>query len=250
MDKALKNTLTNNPDARAPAQPLDDGTRVLMRLAKADRFNTWMADAIRPFVGEKVLEIGSGIGSLTKKLLPRQSYTCTDINPFHLEITRRLTENRPYLEVSYLDLNDISQFTKARRSFDTVVCINVIEHLEDDLGAVNNISSLLEPGGRAVILVPRGQAFFGTLDELVGHKRRYSKDMLVGLARKTGLTVERIIPYNRVSTVFWVLNGQVLKKRSFGGFQVYMMNLLTPLFRRVDRFIPSPSLSYLAVFRK
>ena len=246
----MKNSHALKPKKQAPVPGLDEATRALMLMAKADRFNTWMADAIRPFVGERVLEIGAGVGALTKKLLPRQSYTSTDINPFHLEITRRLTENRPCLEVSYLDLNDISQFTQAGRSFDTVICVNVIEHLEDDLGAMGNISRLLEPGGRAVVLVPRGQAFFGTLDEMVGHKRRYSHKRLVSLARKTGLTVERIIPYNRVSTVFWVLNGRILKKRSLGEFQVHAMDFLTPVFRRIDRFIPSPSLSYLAVLRK
>ena len=246
----MKQSFTEYSQKHMCARPMEDGTRVLFRLARADRFNTWMADAIRPFVGERVLEIGSGIGSLTKKLLPRQSYTCTDINPFHLEITRRLAQNRPYLEVSYLDLNDVSGFRAENRSFDTVVCINVIEHLEDDQGAVKNIARLLDPGGRAVILAPRGQKFFGTLDELVGHKRRYSKHSLIHLAREAELTVEHIIPYNRVSTLFWIINGQVLKKRNFGGFQVFMMDLLTPVFRRIDPYIPSPSLSYLAVFRK
>ncbi|MBI9075431.1 MAG: class I SAM-dependent methyltransferase [Desulfatibacillum sp.] len=246
----MKKSQSEYTSQTAYVREAEAGTRVLMRLARADRFNTWMADAIRPFVGDRVLEIGSGIGSLTRKLLPRQSYTCTDINPFHLEVTRKLTQNRPYLEVSYLDLNDISGFMEDDKSYDTVVCINVIEHLEDDQGAVCNIARLLEPNGRAVVLAPRGQGIFGTLDELVGHKRRYSKTMLIRLAREAGLEVEHIIPYNRVSTVFWILNGQVLRKRNFGGFQVFIMDLLTPVFKRIDRFIPAPSLSYLAVFRK
>lgn len=228
----------------------DLGSQVLLRLSKADRFNSWMADAIRPYVGENVLEIGSGIGNLTKKLIPREHYLCTDINPFHLEITKKLTKNRPYLKVSYLDLTDLSGFDQNKEKFDTVVCINVIEHLDDDEKAVNNIARLLEKKGRAVILVPRGQKIFGTLDELVGHKRRYSKQMLVDLAKKSGLTVEKILPYNRVSTIFWVINGQILKKKNFGRAQIFIMDLLTPVFRRIDRFVPSPSLSYLAVFKK
>ena len=89
-----------------------------------------MAETIRSFVGQDVLEIGSGIGNLTKHLIPRRNYTSTDINPLYLEMTKNLKEDKPYLSVEYLDLNNVSNFKG--RTFDTVICLNVIEHLEKE----------------------------------------------------------------------------------------------------------------------
>ncbi|MDY6950994.1 MAG: glycosyltransferase [Thermodesulfobacteriota bacterium] len=226
------------------------GSRILSRLSRADKLNSWMADTIRPYVGQNVLEIGSGMGNITRKLIPRTTYHATDINPFYLEFMNRIKADKPYLSVSYLDLNHVSGLERERRQFDTVICLNVIEHLDDDHMAMKNISNLLHDDGRAIILVPRGQWIFGSLDEVLGHRRRYSEKALKAIAEKVGLEVSEIIPFNRVSTLPWIFNGKILRRRTFGLFQIYMMNLLVPLFRRIDRFLPLPSLSLVAILRK
>lgn len=226
------------------------GSKILARLSRADKFNSWMADTIRPYIRQNVLEIGSGIGNLTKKLIPRKSYYVTDINPFYLQIIDNLNVDKPYLSSSYLDLNDVSEFKKDEKLFDTVICLNVIEHLDNDEQAMKNIADLLEKNGRAIVLVPRGQWIFGSLDEVLGHRRRYSEEMLNNLSEQAGLKVTKIIPFNRVSTIPWLFNGVILRKRTFGLFQIFMMNLLTPFFRKIDRFLPVPSLSYIAILKK
>lgn len=226
------------------------GSKILARLSRAEKYNSWTADTIRPYVGQNVLEIGSGIGNLTKKLIPRKSYYATDINPLYLQITENLKIDRPYLSVSYLDLNDVSEFKRDEKLFDTVICLNVIEHLDNDEQAMKNIADLLDQNGKAIVLVPRGQWIFGSLDEVLGHRRRYSEEMLRTLSNRVGLKVTKIIPFNRVSTIPWLLNGRILRKRTFGLFQIFTMNLLTPLFRKIDRFLPLPSLSYIAILKK
>jgi ubiquinone/menaquinone biosynthesis C-methylase UbiE len=127
------------------------GSRILSRLSRADKLNSWMADTIRPYVGQNVLEIGSGMGNITKKLIPRAAYHATDINPFYLEFMNRIKTDKPYLSVSYLDLNHISGLEGEGKGFDTVICLNVIEHLDDDEAAMKNISNLLHDNGRAII---------------------------------------------------------------------------------------------------
>jgi len=226
------------------------GSKILGRLNRAKKFNAWMADTIKPYVGQNVLEIGAGIGNLTKKLIPREKYYVTDINPLYLQMASKLKVDKPYLSVSYLDLNNISDLMEKGKLFDTVICLNVIEHLDDDEQALKNIANLLNEEGSAIVLVPRGQWAFGSLDKVLGHKRRYSENMLQDLSEKTGLKIEKIIKFNKVSSIPWYINGKIFRKKTFGITEIFMMNLLTPIFRKIDKFVPLPSLSIIAILKK
>jgi glycosyltransferase involved in cell wall biosynthesis/phospholipid N-methyltransferase len=225
------------------------GSQILARLSRAPRFNAWMADTIRPFCGQRILEIGSGVGNLTQKLIPRREYVVSDINPLYLQTLAALRQDRPYLSASYCDVTDLATFPRAAGGYDTVICLNVIEHVADDRAALANIHASLAPDGRAIVLVPQGQWNFGTLDEVLGHVQRYSKDRLRALAAAAGFEVERIVDFNRPGTLAWFLNGKLLRRRSFGLLQIKLLNLLTPLFRLVDRMVPLPALSLIAVLR-
>ncbi len=223
------------------------GSQILGRVARAPRFNAWMADTIRPFCGSRVLEIGSGTGNLTRRLIPRRRYVASDINPLYLQTLRGLRADRPYLDARYTDVTDLASFPRGEQGFDTVICLNVLEHVEDDRGALSNIRSVLAPGGRAIVLVPRGQALFGTLDEVLGHKRRYTEATLSRLADDAGFVVKDVRQFNRVGSAAWWLNGKVLRRRTFGLVQVKALNLLTPIFRAIDESLPLPALSLIAV---
>jgi len=223
------------------------GSQILSRLARAPRFNAWMADTIRPFCGQKVLEIGSGTGNLTRRLIPRGVYVASDINPLYLQSLRSLTADRPYLDVTLTDVTEGHSFPKIEGGFDTVVCLNVIEHVDDDKGALENVRAVLSEKGRAIVLVPQGPELFGTLDEILGHKRRYTEATLRVLAVESGFEVKEVLRFNRVGTAAWWLNGKLLRRRSFGLLQIVALNVLTPLFRLVDRALPFPPLSLIAV---
>jgi len=225
------------------------GSQILGRLARAPRFNAWMADTIRPFCGRRILEIGSGTGNLTRRLVPRDAYVASDVNPLYLDTLRHLTHDRPYLDVTVTDVTKGESFPEVRDGFDTVICLNVIEHVKDDRDALRNIRRVLAPGGNAVVLVPRGPELFGTLDEVLGHERRYTEASLREAAREAGFEVERILPFNRIGTPAWWLNGKVLRRRHFGLVQISVLNFMTPLFRLVDRALPFPPLSLVAVLR-
>jgi glycosyltransferase involved in cell wall biosynthesis/phospholipid N-methyltransferase len=225
------------------------GGEILERLARAPRFSRWMADTIRPWVGQRVLEIGAGTGNLTVNLVPRQFYCATDLNPFYVAGLEKLRESRPYLKVKLTDGCSFETYPE-ERDFDTVVCLNVVEHVDDDEHILRNIHQTLAPGGRAIVLVPRGRWLYGTLDEVLGHRRRYSPAELRAIGSKTGFECEQISGFNRTGVPAWWLNGKLLRRRTFGIWQVKILNLLTPLFRIVDRWLPLPSLSLIALFRK
>lgn len=225
------------------------GSQILGRISRAPRFNAWMADTIRPHCGRRVLEIGSGTGNLTRRLVPRDAYVASDVNPLYLQTLRALTADRPYLDVALTDVTRGESFPAIPGGFDTIVCLNVIEHVDDDLGALENIRRALSPDGRAIILVPQGPGLFGTLDEVLGHRRRYTETSLRQVAKAAGFEVGEMIRFNRVGSPAWWLNGKVLRRRHFGLAQIAALNLLTPLFRLVDRALPFPALSLIAVLR-
>ena len=225
----------------------EHGSHTLNRLSRAPRFNAWMGDVVRPHCGQRVLEIGSGTGNLTRELIPRELYFASDINPLYLDSLKGLTHDRPYLHVTLTDVTKAETFPQVPGGFDTVVCLNVIEHVEDDRGALQNIRRVLAANGRAVILVPQGPQIQGTLDEVLGHRRRYTVESLQQLAEQAGFRVQQTILFNRTGWPAWWLNGKVLKRRSFGLGQIVALNTLTPLFRRVDERLPFPPLSLIAI---
>lgn len=225
------------------------GGEILERLARAPRFSRWMAATIAPWVGQRVLEIGAGTGNLTVNLTPRELYCATDLNPHYLAALEKLRESRPYLRVQRADGASLDTFPR-ERDFDTVVCTNVIEHVDNDADVLSNLRQALAPGGRAIILVPGGRWLFGTLDEALGHRRRYSREQLVALGDRAGFTCERVLAFNRMGVLAWWLNGKVLRRRTFGLAQVKLLNLLVPVLRRVDRWLPLGPLSLIAIYRK
>jgi glycosyltransferase involved in cell wall biosynthesis len=225
------------------------GGEILLRLNRAPRFSRWMADVIRPYAGSRVLELGAGIGSLTTHLVPRAAYWATDINPEYLDSLQRLRANRPYLRVAHVDATVAATFPTGQ-AFDTVIFLNVLEHLTDAAGALRNVYGTLENGGTAVVLVPCGPKLFGTLDEVLGHRRRYTEKQIVGVGQAAGFKVERVLKFNRTGVIAWWLNGKILRRRTFGLAQIRVLNLLTPLFRVLDPWLPLPPLSLIAIFRK
>lgn len=225
----------------------EHGSEILARLNRAPRFTKWMADTIRPYLGEKVLEIGAGIGNLTSNLVPRMEYWASDINPHYLDRLKKLQQSRPYLQVQYTDAS--AGETYPEEQFDTVICLNVVEHLEDDVKALRNIRASLEKNGRAIILVPNGPGLYGSLDRVLGHYRRYTREQLLRVCQQAGFRVEKILKFNRIGAPGWWWNGRILKKSTFGFWQIKLLNTLLPVVRPIDRFLPFPHLSWIMILR-
>ena len=225
----------------------EHGSHTLNRLSRAPRFNAWMGDVVRPHCGQRVIEIGSGTGNLTRELVPRELYFASDINPLYLDSLKGLAHDRPYLHVTLTDVTKAETFPQVPGGFDTVVCLNVVEHVEDDRGALVNIRRVLAPDGRAIVLVPHGPQIQGTLDEVLGHRRRYTTESLQQLAEQAGFNVRETLLFNRTGWPAWWLNGKVLKRRNFGLGQIVALNTFTPVFRRIDERLPFPPLSLIAI---
>jgi glycosyltransferase involved in cell wall biosynthesis len=224
------------------------GPDILDTLSRAKRFNRWMADTVMPYMGNEVLELGAGIGNLTRLLAPRRRrYIATDIDTEHLTRLAARLHHRVNIETAICDLSRPADFEPWLGKVDSVVCLNVLEHIEDDMTGLRNIHGCLKPGGRAIILVPQGSAVYGTLDEVLGHFRRYSKAELEHKMKSTGYRVERILEFNRVTYPGWYINGRLFRRRSFGRLQLGVFDRLVWMWRRIDTLIPWPPTSIIGV---
>lgn len=226
------------------------GSHILTSMNHVQHFNSWMADAIAPHVGARVLEIGAGIGNLTTHLFPRDRYVATDINPHYLAFLTNLAVGRPQLEVRELDLSVAADFAPLAGQFDTVVCLNVLEHVPNEAASIANIAQALAPGGKAIVLVPHGQWLHSSLDEALGHVKRYSSDELRTALTDAGLSVSSIFEFNHIGVPGWFLNGRVLGRRHFSRIQLKILNTSMPWVRKIDHGLPWPGLSIVAVAHK
>jgi glycosyltransferase involved in cell wall biosynthesis len=229
----------------------DVGPEILDALSHAPRFNRWMADTLRPYCGRRVLEIGAGIGNLTRQLASRREiYIATDIEPESLARLRARLQHRLNLETRLCDLTRDSDFDDLEGAVDTVVCLNVVEHIADDAQALRNIHRSLMPGGRALILVPEGPSVYGRLDVVLGHFRRYTEAQLVQRMKEAGFQVERVLRFNRISRPGWWLTGKVLKRSTINPYQIAVFDRLVWLWRRIDPLLPWNPTSIIAIGRK
>jgi SAM-dependent methyltransferase len=218
-------------------EPRDQvGAATLERLAAAPNFNRWMFDRLRPWIGQRVLEVGSGIGNMSAFLVDRERVVLTDTEPRYLERLRERFNDRPNIAVQRLFL-PVVDGTLATERFDTVICLNVLEHIEDDHASLVVMRRLLRPGGRLVLLVPALRALYGTLDEALGHHRRYGRADLTAKFQAAGLAMRHLEYFNLAGVPGWWFVGRVLRRRLITAASLSWYDALVPLFR-LERWLP------------
>ncbi len=224
------------------------GYRILGRMQKVSRYNTWMWSQLEPFVGQRVLEVGSGVGNMTRLLLGRERVIATDLNEKYLQILHRSFDPYPHVTVERFDLSGAPPATA--QNIDTVVCLNVLEHVRKDELVLRSLYRLLEPGGHLVLLVPALPALYGSLDRALEHHRRYAKKELLDKLCAAGFEVERSWFFNLLGVFGWYFNSKILRRVTFPPVQLTLYDRLVPLFRLESRFRLPFGMSLIAIGRK
>jgi SAM-dependent methyltransferase len=221
----------------------------LENLADADGYTRWVLDEIVPFLGRRILEVGCGTGTYTVPLgRTGHSITGVDIDRAYAEETARLAAGLANVTVRQGDATDPGCDLGA--AFDTVMLIDVLEHIEDDVALLTRLRSRLEADGRIVLKVPAIKALYSPMDKAIGHWRRYDRAGLQGALTGAGFTVERIWSFNAFAVPGWWLNGRVLGRETPTGDQVALFNRLIPVLRPLDRLLRHVGgLSFFAVGR-
>jgi glycosyltransferase involved in cell wall biosynthesis len=223
--------------------------KTVRRMSGLKRYNKWIWDRLQPYVGQRVLEAGAGTGALTRMLYGRELVVATDRETPYVDRLRNQFRRQPGMAIERLDLDSDSASALKHYRFDTVMCVNVLEHTADDRAALARMHDLLVPGGRALIYVPAGTKLFGSLDRGVGHLRRYDRDDLVQKVEAAGFRVEEVGYQNSIGRLAWWFNSK-LRRRGLPPAQSRLFDRFVPLFRSIEGERPSTGLSLLVVARK
>jgi 2-polyprenyl-3-methyl-5-hydroxy-6-metoxy-1,4-benzoquinol methylase len=226
-------------------------TATLNQLAELDRYNHWIYEHISHALGPRVLEIGSGTGNITQFLCAEgREVMATDVVPGYRNELERLFSDHLNVRVGKFDLTAKAPGEFVADPFDSIVCLNVLEHIDDDLFALAQMWDSLAPGGHLALLVPAHRFLYGAFDRAVGHFRRYEKRELVGKLKKTGFAVREMKFFSLIATVPWLINGRLLKRDYIPAGQANLANRLVPLLK-LERLIGPPfGLSMIAIAQK
>lgn len=228
-----------------------EGFYILQAVRRARGFNRWLVRQLAPFIGRRVLEAGSGIGNLTESFLDCQRLACVDLDPFYVERLRQRFGHLSNLSFHELDLGELDDCSDLRQArLDTVVCINVLEHIEDDANVLKNFFQLLRPGGHALVLVPADPRLYTGVDKALGHFRRYTVQELAAKMRRAGFEVVETKGFNRLGSLGWYVSGKLLGRTTLSPGQMKLYEWLLPLARLIEPFPILPPLSVIAVGRK
>jgi SAM-dependent methyltransferase len=222
----------------------------LQLVGSATRYNAWLLDRIHPYLGERVLDFGAGIGTFTEMLASLSEFVMA-VEPepdFVARLERRFAawQNVEVVEAEAETLRE----TVPRASFDAVVCLNVLEHIGEHERALAELRDCLRPGGHLLLLVPAHPVLYGSIDRLHGHERRYRKRDLRSLLLGTGFSVEVLRYVNPVGAVGWFFAARVLRRRHVSPTQLRLYESVVPVLRVIDRLDLPLGASLWAVARR
>jgi SAM-dependent methyltransferase len=203
------------------------------------RYRAFQLEMMAPHLGSSVLEVGAGLGEFAAQLSGLRRHVVTDVDPAAVAALAARFVDRPEVEARVLDLaqppGDVGE------PVSTVVAINVLEHLDDDSGALRSLSRLVEPGGRLVLWVPGYMQLYGDFDRAVGHVRRYTPATLSAAIGQAGLTAEVVKPVNLLGGIAW---WATVRRGGVGTPRPRMVRtydrLVVPVTRFVERRVTPP----------
>jgi ubiquinone/menaquinone biosynthesis C-methylase UbiE len=188
------------------------GQHTLARMSELGSYNRLMFGLFAPRLGRRVLEIGAGAGNLSRFLLDRDAVILSDFENEYLHLLRRRFGTYENVEIRRIDLNTFTAEDLAGNRIDSVVCLNVLEHIEDDKRVLSELYRAIEPGGVVIVLVPAHPELYCDLDRNLAHFRRYTRELLEERFREAGFAVEKSRYFNWVGAVGWYLFGRLLKR--------------------------------------
>ncbi|HEY2157381.1 MAG TPA: bifunctional glycosyltransferase/class I SAM-dependent methyltransferase [Isosphaeraceae bacterium] len=228
-----------------------DGYYILVAVRNAGAFNRWMYRQIAPYVGRRVLEAGCGIGNLTELLLDSDRLVVSDVDPFYAEMIGRRFGHMDNVRTVRMDLTKAGDYEQlAGESLDTIICLNVLEHIGDDEDVLRHFYRALGPGDHAIVLVPQHPWLYSPTDKALGHERRYTKEGLAERLRRAGFEVVHQQGFNRLGALGWYVSGKLLGREHLSPGQMKAFNRILPLAKLVERIPGWPALSTIAVGRK
>ncbi len=224
------------------------GTSTLESMTQAKFYNRWTLAKFDKFLKGSILEVGYGIGTFTQTLAKYGKVTAIDIDQNLIE---KIKIDRNFnTRIGYGDIERAEYFFKNGK-FDTIVCINVLEHIEDDSKAFANMYNLLQENGVLILLIPAHLFLFGEIDKSIGHFRRYSKKDIIAKLETSGFKIIKFRSLNLFGSIGWFISGRVFKNKIVDQSKIRLFNVVAPFFLRIEDLINPPfGTSFLIIAKK
>jgi glycosyltransferase involved in cell wall biosynthesis len=227
------------------------GRGLLNSLTGTPQYLSWLTRVLRPHLGDTVFEAGAGLGNMTGRLMARKlEYVAGEKDPLYLHALRNRFLRTPSVTVCKLDPEDPADFAPWTGKFESALCVNLLETVDDPDAVLRHMASILKPGGTAIVLAPQSQALYGSLDEAMGHKRRFSEHELRAAMEQAGLRVGRVYQMNKVGALSWFLFGKLLGRKRINKASLKLFDKTVWIWRRIDGLLPWKGLSVIAVAAK
>lgn len=225
----------------------------LETMQEARRYTDHVFGLVRPFLGSRVLEVGSGIGTISSRLVDvAEMVVGIEPNPNCTERIQAVMGRHPRFTLRTCHFEECEPAELASLRFDSVLLVNVLEHIEQDVNSLKAFERILVPGGRVVVFVPALHMAYGPLDAELGHHRRYSKRTLRAAFENAGLEIVRLRYTNPIGLAGWMYNSHISKSTRHSLAQVKLFEtLVAPWALPLERLVPPPiGLSLIAVGRR
>jgi ubiquinone/menaquinone biosynthesis C-methylase UbiE len=227
--------------SRTVSTSADYTVRDQERMQLATRYFDWQRRMTVPELGSRVLEIGCGMGNFTQHLLDRELVVGIDVENDCIQQHRTRFRQHSHIHASVMDILDSSFTELAKHRPDSIVCLNVLEHISDDYKALQHMYAVLPKGGRAVFIVPAFESLYGPIDANLGHYRRYSKTSMTKVAEGAGFRINKLRYFNSIGFLGWYVNARFLKKTEQSEQQIRLFDSkIVPILSAIESRIEPP----------
>ena len=206
----------------------------------AKKYHEWIASLFRGFLGKRVAEIGAGSGNFSQLLMREPIEELVAVEPSRniYPILKRntkydariITHNKFFAEIS----------SEYKNYFDSIVYVNVLEHIEDDAGELARIYESLRPGGHVCIFVPALQWLYSAHDASIGHYRRYYRKELISKLNTAGFEIVKVRYFDFAGIIPWLVVFKWLKRNASAGSISFYDTFITPISRVIESIISPP----------
>jgi SAM-dependent methyltransferase len=212
-------------------------SEVLEGLAIAVNHRRWFVELALPYLGDDPIEIGSGLGDYALEWAPHfQRFTATEADHDRLLRLKERLECVPDIEVRQLLLP-----ADEGGSYTGAVSYNVLEHIEDHVGALESMARLVRPGGAIVLIVPAFPFAMSPVDIATGHVRRYTKRTMREALTEAGLTIERLQYVNALGLIGYYTATSVFRLIPKEGPMVKVYDrFVLPLTKAAEQIVKPP----------
>ena len=225
----------------------DVGRETLFVMNRAGFYNQWLVSFFDAYLKGEMLEIGCGIGSFTRILKEKSKLTAVDKNRNYVKKLKRKFRNA---DIGFGDIEKGKYFFK-NITFDTIICLNVLEHVENDIQALKNMHSLLKKSGNLILLVPAHKFLFCEYDKKLGHFRRYSVNSITDKLQESSFDVSKARYLNWLGVVGWLIFMKLLKVEKLPKDEVLFFDKISTTFLFIEKLVRLPfGLSVLTVSKK